>query len=397
MFIRRIGLLLALALASSSPLRAGPADPVASPVAAQDGVTSGVSPDGRSGFGALERSKVPCLTEEQRLRIQAQLQANLVLLGQLGLLAPKVPWHVLLEWPIQAVGSAADGFGVHGISNFVDQDPAFPNQLLDYNCGQRTYDLANGYNHGGIDIFTWPLPWNWMELDEVHVVAAAPGTIVLKSGGNFDKNCGFNGGNWNAVYVRHADGVVVWYGHMKKGSLTTKLVGDTVSTGEYLGVVGSSGNSTGPHLHLELHDAAGQLVEPFAGPCNAMNQVTYWRDQRPYIDSAVNRLMIGNAAVSYPACPNKTVTHEAAAIQRGTVGYFTTFYRDQLDTQVSQYRILRPDGTTFLSWNGVSNAPYYPASWWWWSWSIPASAPVGTWTFQVTFDGVTYEKTFGVI
>ena len=234
-------------------------------------------------------------------------------------------------------------------------------------------------------------------MNEVHVVAAAAGTIVLKSDGSFDQSCGPNGANWNAVYVRHADGIVAWYGHLKKHSLTSKLVGDTVSVGEYLGVVGSSGNSSAPHLHLEMYDSAAQLVEPFAGPCNNMNPLGYWRDQRPYYDSAVNRLMIGTAPVNYAACPGLAVTNEAASIPRGTIGYFTTFYRDQLNTQLSQYRILRPDGTTFNSWNHSPNAPYYPASWWWSSWSIPMGAPVGVWTFEVSFNGVTYQKTFSVI
>lgn len=352
--------------------------------------------DGRFGFGTLQRSTEPCLSEEQRGRIQLQLQANLIALGQMGLLSAKVPKPVLLEWPIQAVGSAAEGFGVHAISNFVDQDPAFPGKLLDYQCGQRTYDTTSGYNHAGVDIFTWPLPWTWMAADEVHVVASAPGTIVLKSDGNFDQSCGWAGGQWNAVYVRHADGAIAWYGHMKKGTLTTKLVGQKVQAGEYLGVVGSSGNSTAPHLHLELYDSAGKLIDPYAGPCNTLSPVGLWQDQRPYFDSAVNRLMVGTAPVEYPTCPGLEVTYESA-IPRGSLGYFMTFYRDQLDSQVSQYRVIRPNGTVFKSWNGTSNAPHYAASWWWWAWTIPSSAPVGTWTFEVTFEGATYLKAFEVI
>ena len=64
-----------------------------------------------------------------------------------------------------------------------------------------------------------------MDYDQVYVVAAAPGVIVFKQDGNFDRNCGFTGDPWNAVYVQHADGSVAWYGHMKNGSLTPKAVG----------------------------------------------------------------------------------------------------------------------------------------------------------------------------
>ena len=54
-------------------------------------------------------------------------------------------------------------------------------------------------------------------------------------------------------------------GHAEKGSLTTKAIGETVNQGEYLGIVASSGCSTGPHLHLEVYDADVQLVDPYEG------------------------------------------------------------------------------------------------------------------------------------
>jgi hypothetical protein len=293
--------------------------------------------------------------------------------------------------------STLQGFGVHGISNFVDLDPSYPNSLLDYACGDRSYDQASGYNHRGIDIFTWPFFWNWMDADEVEVVAAAPGTIVLRSDGNFDESCGFGGGNWNAIFIAHDDGSVAWYGHMKSGSVTPKAVGERVARGETLGVVGSSGNSTGPHLHLEVYDDQGSLVEPFAGPCNTLNSRSWWRSQPPYFDSAVNRLLIGDAAVEFPACPGRTVTHEVSVVPRGTVAYFTTFYRDQLSGQLSQYRILRPDGSAEYTWSHASTAAHYAASYWWWSRSIPAAAALGTWTFEVSYEGGVYTQAFTVL
>ncbi|MFT5051690.1 MAG: hypothetical protein ACI8QZ_003110 [Chlamydiales bacterium] len=90
------------------------------------------------------------------------------------------------------------------------------------------------------------------------------------------------------------------------------------------------------------------------------------------------------------------ITHEALSVPRGTTGVFSAFYRDQLDTQTSMYRNLRPNGTVFRSWNHSSPAPHLAASGWPWPWSIQNGAPTGTWTFEVTFDGQVYSKTFVV-
>jgi murein DD-endopeptidase MepM/ murein hydrolase activator NlpD len=57
-----------------------------------------------------------------------------------------------------------------------------------------------------------------MDRSEVQIVAAAPGQIVYRSDGNFDRSCDWTTTtNWNAIQVQHADGSRALYGHMKKG------------------------------------------------------------------------------------------------------------------------------------------------------------------------------------
>ena len=113
--------------------------------------------------------------------------------------------------------------------------------------------------------------------------AVAPLGFIGVADALVTKNWNVNSGNWNALFVRHADSSVAWYGHLKNGSLTPKVLGDPVATGEVLGIVASSGSSTGPHLHFELHDAAGGLLDPWAGSCNRFNpdseKEIVWGDQ----------------------------------------------------------------------------------------------------------------------
>ncbi|MCB9420686.1 MAG: peptidoglycan DD-metalloendopeptidase family protein [Ardenticatenaceae bacterium] len=345
-----------------------------------------------SGGGSLDLP-VDDLSDAGRQAIQAELNQNMAQLAVDGLLMTDETTAVSLSWPLSA-SNGLDDYGYHGISGFVDHDSRY-GYLLDYACGDRTYDVV-GYNHKGTDFFTWPFAWNKMDNDEVVVVVAAPGTIIGKRDGNYDRSCAMNNGDWNAVYVRHNDGSIAWYGHLKNGSLTSKSIGDTVITGEVLGVVGSSGSSTGPHLHLELYTNATftTLVDPYSDNCNTSS--SWWQAQRPYDDSAVNKVMTGSAPVEWTTCPNPTIINEKTEFVGGDDIYFTTFYRDQLAGQTSQYTIYQPNGSIYDRWTGSISAEHYASSWWWWGYSLPADAMSGDWTFEVVFNGQTYETTFQV-
>ena len=61
------------------------------------------------------------------------------------------------------------------------------------------------------------------------------------------------------VQVRHEDGTVTWYNHMSKFSVS---VGETVYAGDQVGAIGMTGNTTGPHLHFEVHPDGGSAVDP---------------------------------------------------------------------------------------------------------------------------------------
>ena len=86
--------------------------------------------------------------------------------------------------------------------------------------------------------------------------------IIVKSGcgHNYPKNgsCGCGGGYGNYVVVDHGNGVSTLYGHMTSVNVS---VGQSVSRGSALGTVGSTGYSTGYHLHLEVR-VNGSTVNP---------------------------------------------------------------------------------------------------------------------------------------
>jgi hypothetical protein len=188
---------------------------------------------------------------------------------------------------------------------------------------------------------------------------------------------------------------VAWYGHLKNGSLTQKEVGDTVQTGDYLGIVGSSGRSGGPHLHLELYDGARRLVDPYQGACNTFNSNSWWTSQRPYYDSGINAVKTGDARAESMSCPNPTITHIEDDFSPGDSIYFSTYYRDLLEGQASQWTIYQPDGSVFQRWTGVGTQ-YYAASSSWRNFKIGPVVLTGTWRFEVAFEGQTYQTFFNI-
>lgn len=88
--------------------------------------------------------------------------------------------------------------------------------------------------------------------------SAAPGTDVYATGDGVVVKMGWQSGYGNTVIIDHGFGYQTWYAHLQE--FRTRI-GKRVVRGEVIGGVGSTGKSTGPHLHYEVH-VKGQVVNP---------------------------------------------------------------------------------------------------------------------------------------
>lgn len=183
---------------------------------------------------------------------------------------------------------------------------------------------------------------------------------------------------------------------MKNGSVTTKNVGDMVTTGEYLGIIGSSGNSTGPHLHFEVFTDATYttLVDPYAGACNSMNGDTWWLSQRPYVDPNINAAITHSAPPVFPTCPTTEVTNESNQFETDDMIYFAIYLRDQIAGTSINLKIIRPDNSILYNWNFNLTANY-SASYWYWFYSGVYNMN-GEWKWEATYQGQTVTHTFNI-
>jgi murein DD-endopeptidase MepM/ murein hydrolase activator NlpD len=91
--------------------------------------------------------------------------------------------------------------------------------------------------------------------------AAPSGTPIESVANGVVTEAGYAGSYGNRTIVTLEDGTELWYCHQTSIAVS---VGDTVRGGQLIGYVGSTGNVTGPHLHLEVHPGAGDAVDPFA-------------------------------------------------------------------------------------------------------------------------------------
>ncbi len=236
------------------------------------------------------------------------------------------------------------------IANYVDHDPG--GTPRDYRCGDVTY-----HGHDGTDL---AISDRGRMEEGVEVLAAAPGLVVGTRDGMADRSVRETGTSavngrecGNGVLIEHGDGWATQYCHMRQGSVRVHR-GQRVERGSVLGLVGMSGESEFPHLHLTVrHDNVA--VDPFVGlvpgaACAAGIEPLWAADVGQALAYRTGEVFnIGFAAqdASWPAARNGAyrnviVPRDAAAI---------TFWCETFATEPGDritLRILAPDGRLFV-------------------------------------------------
>ncbi len=138
---------------------------------------------------------------------------------------------------------------------------------------QRAAGIAGGVeSEGGRGGFSWPVtgtitsPFGWRSnpfggAPEFHQgldIAAPQGTTVTAAAAGTVIMAQWYGGYGNYILIDHGGGYSTGYGHLSAMYVAN---GQTVSRGQAIGAVGSTGQSTGPHLHFEVR-IAGKPVDP---------------------------------------------------------------------------------------------------------------------------------------
>ena len=264
------------------------------------------------------------------------------------------------------------------INNYVDLDAT--TGIQDWDCTDWTYDGHTGHD---IDLRSFG------EMDiGVPVFAALDGTVVTAHDWEFDRNTSKGNQPANYVVIYHGGTQYTWYYHLRRGSVAV-VSNQVVKAGTQIGLAGSSGNSTAPHLHFESRNN-GTYFEPSAGNCRSggsdwVNQIPIRRDT--WMEDFGMHNAAGIPAGSFfPYDPPRVGTFVRSGNAEPVGAWFILHNQPASSTWRARY--LRPDNTQLFdsatqSFGNTSAFRY--ATWYiWYSLLLDTS---GTWTLELSIDG----------
>jgi murein DD-endopeptidase MepM/ murein hydrolase activator NlpD len=256
--------------------------------------------------------------------------------------------------------------------NYVDW--GLDNDWFDHKCHSKTY---NG--HQGTDF----LIRSFAAMDSgVAVLAAASGTVIFVKNDLFDREklSDVSKGFGNYIALNHSNGYQTYYAHIRKGSSRVKL-GDFVNAGDTLALVGSSGNSSDPHLHFEVWYDSSFVVDPFKGNCG--NSATLWLNPIAY-DTSFRIWKSG--LINFQ--PNLDTLREEPGSkdifnfsEDESITYWNICYGVRKN-DLLRIRWLRPNGQEWFSFDSKANQDF----WYYYFWSyidVPSLPDEGIWTVEL--------------
>ncbi len=169
-----------------------------------------------------------------RFGVNTEVGGPLVAVSALGLTESSAPEEIAFAERVSQVAARLEEARYYEdvVASLPLGDPIGVDYRLTSPYGLRTDPFTRRPNwHNGLDLAAfWRAP----------IVAAGPGEVIF---------AGVKSGYGRVVFVDHGHGFVTRYGHMRSLSVSR---GDKVAIGDTLGLMGSSGRSTGPHLHYEV-------------------------------------------------------------------------------------------------------------------------------------------------
>ena len=258
--------------------------------------------------------------------------------------------------------------------NHVDHDTT-QGSFKNYNCKPYTYD-----GHDGTDFVLK----SFRHMDSgVAVLAAADGVVTGVVDSLYDRNKesivarGFG----NYITIQHIEGYVSYYAHIRTHSARV-AVGQLVKRGDAIALVGSSGNSTDPHLHFEVW----RRVDPFAGPCG--DKASLWLDQQ---DITEEHGVVDHDVTTWPPILDtirERPPHADAIDESATTITAWSLHTGVKKTDEFAINWYTPEGNQWFGYGstaGITTNYFY-----WWSFIDYSNGtmPKGKWTVEVSMNGV---------
>jgi murein DD-endopeptidase MepM/ murein hydrolase activator NlpD len=129
----------------------------------------------------------------------------------------------------------------------------------EYLPGSNSFD---GYIWPTRGILTSGYGWRWGRMHRGLDVAAPTGTPIVAAAAGVVVTAGWNSGGYgNLVDIRHPDGSLTRYAHNSRLLVRS---GQQVRQGQLISEMGSTGFSTGPHLHFEIHPSGRSAINPIS-------------------------------------------------------------------------------------------------------------------------------------